>query len=171
MPSGRADYQGLASLEMLYHEASHTTVTAALEAAIETRLKATGRKEESDLWHVAQFYTVGAVTRDVLARRGQLVYQTYADKRGLYAGYWAPLMPAVDAVWRLHMEGKLDLQEAATQMVDRFTSAISLAPAMRAKGASTYAPWRTEYLRCGGARSRARERKQQRNLFSTLSIP
>jgi hypothetical protein len=90
MPSSRADYQGLASLEMLYHEASHTTVTAVLEEAISARLKATGRKDDSDLWHVAQFYTVGKVTQDVLARRG-LAYRSYADQRGLYAGpRWKP---------------------------------------------------------------------------------
>jgi hypothetical protein len=119
MPSARADYQDLASLEMLYHEASHTTVTAALEEAIEARLKATRRNADSDLWHVVQFYTVGAVTRDVLARHGQPGYQPYADKRGLYKGYWAPLIPAVDTVWADHMAGKLDLGQAVARMVDR----------------------------------------------------
>jgi hypothetical protein len=117
MPSNRADYQGLASLEMLYHEASHTTVTEPLEAAIEARMKALGRKDDSDLWHVTQFYTVGKVTREVLARHGN-AYQPYADKRGLYSGYWAPLMPAVEKVWLPHMEGKLSMQEAAVKMVD-----------------------------------------------------
>jgi hypothetical protein len=119
MPSGRADYQKLASLEMLYHEASHTTVTAPLEEALSARLGATGRNPDSDLWHVVQFYTVGAVTRDVLARHGELGYQPYADKRGLYKGYWSPLMPAVETAWRDHMAGKTDLQQAVRQMVDR----------------------------------------------------
>lgn len=118
MPSSRADYLGLAALEMLYHEASHTTVTAPLEAAIAARLKATGRKDDSDLWHVAQFYTVGKVTHDVLAR-SSIEYRTYAEQRGLYTGYWAPLMPAVESAWVAHMDGKLDLQEAVRQMVDR----------------------------------------------------
>jgi hypothetical protein len=122
MPSDRADYQGLAALEMLYHEAAHTTVTAPLEEAIAARMKASGRKGESDLWHVAQFYTVGAVTRDVLRRRAGLDYQPYADKRGLYSGYWAPLAPVVATVWRAHMDGQFGLQEAASQMVDRLPS-------------------------------------------------
>ena len=118
MPSGRADYQKLASLEMLYHEASHTTVTAPLEEALSARL-GTGRNRDSDLWHVVQFYTVGAVTRDVLAKHGELGYQPYADKRGLYKGYWSPLMPAVETAWPDHMAGKTDLQQAVRQMVDR----------------------------------------------------
>jgi hypothetical protein len=119
IPSARVDYQNMASLEMLYHEASHTTVTAPLEEAISSRLKATGRNPDSDLWHVVQFYTVGAVTRDVLVRQGELGYQPYADKRGLYTGYWSPFMPVIDTVWLDHMAGKISLQQAAQQMVDR----------------------------------------------------
>jgi hypothetical protein len=119
IPSGRRDYQDLASLEMLYHEASHTGVTVLMEEAIDLRLKASGRSQESDLWHVVQFYTVGEVTREVLARHGQPGYQPYADKRGLYAGYWAPYMKVIDTVWREHMAGKMDVEQAATAMVDR----------------------------------------------------
>ena len=119
IPSGRRDYQDLASLEMLYHEASHTGVTVIMEEAIDVRLKATGRSTESDLWHVVQFYTVGAVTREVLARHGQPGYQPYADKRGLYAGYWAPYMGVIETVWREHMAGRMDLEHAAAGMVDR----------------------------------------------------
>ena len=119
IPSARVDYQNIASLEMLYHEASHTTVTAPLEEAIGVRLKATGRNPDSDLWHVVQFYTVGAVTRDVLARHGESGYQPYADKRGLYTDYWSPFMPVVETVWLDHMAGKIDLQQAVQQMVDR----------------------------------------------------
>lgn len=119
IPSARADYQQAASLEMLYHEASHTTVTTRLEEAIERRLKATGRRDASDLWHVVQFYTVGAVTRDVLARHGENGYRPYADKRGLYERHWAPYMPVIDTVWREHMAGKVSLQKAVEQMVAR----------------------------------------------------
>ncbi|MFP5390511.1 MAG: hypothetical protein ACLGI6_03060 [Gammaproteobacteria bacterium] len=119
IPSARVDYQNMASLEMLYHEASHTTVTARLEEAISSRLSVTGRNPDSDLWHAAQFYTVGAVTRDVLARHGAYGYRPYAEKRGLYSGYWSSLMPVIETVWLDHMAGKLDLQQAAQQMVDR----------------------------------------------------
>jgi hypothetical protein len=119
MPSARVDYQGLASLEMLYHEASHTTVTTPLEEQIGAQLKATHRNEDSDLWHVVQFYTVGEATRKVLERHGAPGYQPYADKRGLYTGYWSPLMPAVREVWPRHLAGQIGLHEAAREMVDR----------------------------------------------------
>ena len=118
IPSGRVSYQDLASLEMLYHEASHTSVTEPLEAAIDARLKATGRGDGDDLWHVVQFYTVGEVTRDVLARHGEAGYRPYADKRELYSGYWAPYMPVITTIWRDHMTGKIKLQAAVQQMVD-----------------------------------------------------
>lgn len=119
MPSARVDYQDFASLEMLYHEATHTTVTEPLEEAIDTHLKNTGRNPDSDLWHVVQFYTVGAATHDVLARHGKPGYETYADKRGLYTGYWAPFMPVINSAWRRHMAGEIDMREAVKQMVDR----------------------------------------------------
>jgi hypothetical protein len=50
-----------------------------------------------------------------VARHG---YEPYADKRGLYTSYWAPFMRAVNSVWLGHMAGKVDLQEAAKEMVD-----------------------------------------------------
>jgi len=118
MPSSRGDYQVLASIEMLYHEASHTTVTAPLERAIAARLRATGRDEDSDLWHAVQFYTVGFVTGDVLARHGLPGYRPYADKRGLYAGYWAIYMPAINGGWADYLAGKTGLMQAVDTMVD-----------------------------------------------------
>jgi hypothetical protein len=66
-----------------------------------------------------QFYTVGAVTRNVLARHGEGGYRPYADKHGLYTGYWSPFLSAINPVWLDHMAGKTDLQQAARQMVDR----------------------------------------------------
>jgi hypothetical protein len=119
MPSGRADYQDAAALEMLYHEASHTSVTGPLEAMIGARLKATGRPADSELWHVVQFYTVGAVTRDVLARHGQPGYVPYAGRRGLFTGPWVGFMPAIEASWRDHMDDRTDLPQAVRNMVDR----------------------------------------------------
>lgn len=118
MPSARSEYQGLAALEMLYHEASHTTVTAPLEHALALRLEATGRDPDSELWHVVQFYTVGSVTRDVLARNGVTGDQPYADKRGLYQTVWAGFMPVIHTVWDRHLAGTIDFELAVRQMVD-----------------------------------------------------
>ncbi|GJJ05008.1 hypothetical protein RugamoR64_55460 [Duganella rhizosphaerae] len=116
IPGGRLNYQGLASLEMVYHEISHIASTAKLEDAIDARLKTTQRKLDTDLWHVVQFYTVGAVVKDALKDMG---YEPYADKAGLYKGYWSPLMPLVDGEWRAYMDGKQTFDQAVVRMVDR----------------------------------------------------
>ena len=120
---GRPSYQGLASLEMVYHEISHIASTTKLEDAIEARLKATQRKPDSDLWHVAQFYTVGAVVQDVYKRRDGIDYETYADKGGVYKGYWAPLAPLVQSEWRAYMNGQQSFEQAVVRMVDRLPAA------------------------------------------------
>lgn len=119
IPGGRPSYQGLASLEMVYHEISHIASTAKLEDAIEARLKATQRKLDTDLWHVVQFYTVGAVVKDAYKQRDGIAYEPYANKGGLYQGYWSPLAPLVDSEWRAYMDGKHTFDQAVVRMVDR----------------------------------------------------
>jgi len=116
IPSGRPSYQGLASLEMLYHETSHVQTTEPLEAAIGARLKAAGRPDESELWHVLQFYTVGRAVRLALARDG-IAYQPYADSVGLFRGYWAPFVPLIEADWQPWLEGKTGEDVAIAHMV------------------------------------------------------
>ncbi|MFZ6743371.1 hypothetical protein ACO0LC_09110 [Undibacterium sp. JH2W] len=119
MPSGRSDYQGLAALEMLYHEASHTTVTDTIVAAINDRMKATHRAGESDLWHVLQFYTVGKVTQDVLKQSGKLEYQPYALKNGLYQQAWPEFLDLIDQVWIPYLDGESSFQKAIEQAVNQ----------------------------------------------------
>ncbi|MBV6320591.1 hypothetical protein [Duganella violaceipulchra] len=116
IPGGRPSYQGLASLEMIYHEISHIASTTKLEDAIEARLKATQRKLDTDLWHVVQFYTVGAVVKNAL--KG-MEYEPYADKAGLFNGYWSPLLQPIENEWRPYMNGKQTFEQAVVRMVDR----------------------------------------------------
>ncbi|MFZ6656760.1 hypothetical protein [Undibacterium sp. TJN19] len=119
MPSGRADYQGLAALEMLYHEASHTTVTDTIVAAIDSRMKVTHHKGESDLWHVLQFFTVGKLTEDVLKERGNLDYQPYALKNGLYQRAWPEYIAVIDNTWIPYMENQMNFQQAIERAVEQ----------------------------------------------------
>lgn len=116
MPSGRADYQGLAALEMLYHEAAHMRVNAAVIDAINASLKAAGRPEDRALWHAVHFYTVGESVKTALKARG-VDYVTYADQAGLYArGPFKSFAPLLTSTWRLHMQDKLGFQAAINDM-------------------------------------------------------
>lgn len=124
IPAARPSYQDLASLEMLYHEASHVQTTDALEQAIARRLKAAGRSEDSELWHVLQFEAVGTAVADVLKRRDGTDYVPYADKAGLFKGYWAPFVPVIENDWKPWLEGKEELDAALDHMVARLPEGL-----------------------------------------------
>jgi hypothetical protein len=118
LPSGRADYQGLAALEMLYHESSHVGVTDAVEAAIDAEITATHRPPDHSLWHAVQFYTVGAVVRNVLKEHGNLDYEPYAEKNGVYRGAWSDDKALIVKYWLPYLRGESDMATAAKAMVD-----------------------------------------------------
>jgi uncharacterized protein (UPF0218 family) len=68
-------------LEVLFHEASHP-LAEKLEKDL-GRECAAQKKQCDDLWHAAQFYTVGDVVRRTLSKRG-ITYDSYAEHNGLY---------------------------------------------------------------------------------------
>jgi hypothetical protein len=117
LPSGRADYQGLAALEMLYHEATHVDVADTLTNEIDSELK-TAHRSGDQLWHAVQFYTVGYVVKDVLKRKGNLDYQTYADLNGVYTrGSWPTYHTVIEAEWLPYLQGHGTMEHATTSMV------------------------------------------------------
>ena len=119
LPSGRADYQGLAALEMLYHEATHIDVMDTVMDEIDSALKATHRSGDQ-LWHAVQFFTVGEVVKDVVHRKGNLDYQTYADLNGVYTrGNWPAYHAAIEAEWRPYLRGEVTRQQAIRGMVNK----------------------------------------------------
>jgi hypothetical protein len=124
IPAGRVSYQGLASLEMLYHEVSHVETTDGLERAIGARLKTAGKSGDSELWHVLQFYTVGAAVAGALKRRDNIVYVPYAEKAGLFKGYWAPFQDLIDSDWKLWLQGRESMDVAITHMVARLPDGL-----------------------------------------------
>jgi hypothetical protein len=119
IPAGRASYGGLAALEMLYHEAAHVQSADALQAAIARKLKAAGKPDESELWHVLQFQTVGAAVAAVVRQRDGIDYTPYAEKAGLMRGPWAGFQPLIDADWTPYLAGRESLDAALTHMVAR----------------------------------------------------
>lgn len=116
IPSGRPSYQGLASLEMLYHESSHVQTTAPLEAAIAAQMKAARKQADSELWHVLQFYTVGRAVAGALARDG-IAYRPYADRVGLFEQVWGDFVPLIAADWQPWLDGKESEDAALAHIV------------------------------------------------------
>jgi hypothetical protein len=117
LPSGWPAYDGLAALEMIYHEAVHAHADEPLMAAIDAATDAAHRPRDEHLWHAAHFYAVGLVVQDVLRRDGGVAYVPYADARGLYARSWSAYLPVLQDDWRAYVEGRGTLQQAARAMV------------------------------------------------------
>jgi len=123
IPAGRPSYQGLAALEMLYHEAAHVQSSDALAASIEARLKAAGRPTDSELWHVLHFYTVGAAVA-VAVKSDGVAYEPYAYHVGLFKTYWAAYVPLIEADWAPWLAGREGMEEALDHMVQRLPEGL-----------------------------------------------
>ena len=128
LPSGRAGYDGLASLEMIWHEASHTGPDDRLYDLIETEAKAMGRPVPRDLWHAALFEAVGVTVADVLARDGVAGYVPYADKEHVYSRGWAVYVPVLHDEWRAWIDGRGTLRGAVDGMLARLPATAASAP-------------------------------------------
>jgi hypothetical protein len=123
LPSGWDEYGGLASLEMIWHEASHAGPDERLVGLIESEAHATGRAVPENLWHAALFEAVGVTVADVYASDGVAGYVPYADKRGVYGRGWAPYVPLLHDQWRAWIAGRGTLTGAVDAMLARLPAA------------------------------------------------
>ncbi|MCK9686000.1 hypothetical protein [Scleromatobacter humisilvae] len=119
LPSGRPGYDGLASLEMIWHEASHTGADDQLVDLIETEAKAMGRPVPESLWHAALFEAVGTTVSDVLAQDGVSGYVEYAQKNGVYSRAWPAYVPVLRDDWQPWLAGRGSLKGAVDSMLSR----------------------------------------------------
>lgn len=113
--------QGDATLETLFHEASHGLV-ATLGQQLDSRLRKAGKTPTFQLVHVIIFYTAGAVAAEALAKNGVREYVPYAVKEGLYTRVpgWAHYQDICARDWQPHIDGKIDLDEALARITRDF---------------------------------------------------
>jgi hypothetical protein len=110
--------QGVAALEILFHETSHGMMDKVMDAihAAETNLNAhrSGAAFHSgSAWHAVLFYTAGDLVAEKIAG-----YTPYADKNGLWVRAWPPPdRSLIEQDWKPHMEGSVSLQQAVTKLV------------------------------------------------------
>jgi hypothetical protein len=103
----------LASLELMFHEASHHW-DQRLMKGIADAAAAIGKRPPPDLWHAVLFFNAGRITRDVLEKSGQgyelmMVQGKIFDRPGWHA--------AIGRHWPLFLSSELSRDEALRRIV------------------------------------------------------
>ena len=107
-----ASYQGMASLEMLFHEASHT-LDEKLDAALAQELGARGKLfRRRGFEHAIIFYTAGEITRRSVAG-----YEPCGIKNGVMERGWPGGLAVLEKDWKPYLEGQIDLAAAVEAVV------------------------------------------------------
>ncbi len=111
-------YQGLASLEMLLHEASHSIVDAnnsTVSKAIAAAGKKLNIKPPGDLWHAILFATSGELTRRALLIRGVRDYKPSTED--MFTRVWPKYREPIETYWYPYLSGKGTIEEAIEKVV------------------------------------------------------
>jgi len=107
--------QGLASFEMLFHEASHGLADPVREA-IDREFIARSKPIPRDLWHALLFYTTGEVVRSMLVSSGHDSYKPYAKENHLYERDWQTYQKALERDWQPYIENRSDFSTAIKRL-------------------------------------------------------
>ena len=120
MESGDRRLQGLAAVEMLYHEASHSIVfpdEGTIGAEIGAAARRSGHPEPEQFWHAVIFYSAGAVAEETFRAHGR-AYRMYADVNGLFGpNTWPTYRRPLQTHWQTYMDRGGDFRVAIDRCV------------------------------------------------------
>jgi hypothetical protein len=109
--------QGLASLELLFHESSHGW-GGRLYNGVFRAAEAQKKNVPRQLWHAVLFYNAGDLTRRQLECEGIKDYLEYAAKHGIYKNLCGDgCRDRVAAAWNRRLAGQATNQEALDALV------------------------------------------------------
>ena len=111
--SGDPAYAGDASLEMLFHEASHALIEP-IEKKLDAEAARRGRGAPKDLWHALLFYTAGELVKRQLGP----TYVPYATKNGVWARGWSDMEAALRRDWQPYLDGRVDVDHAVSALLE-----------------------------------------------------
>jgi hypothetical protein len=106
-----AGYQGLAGLEMSFHEAMHQWDDA-VAAVLRSAAPSLETNALRDLSHSLIFYTAGEAVRRVAPQ-----HVPFGERIGMWSGHRAPVRAALDGVWKPYLEGRGTRDAAITAFV------------------------------------------------------
>lgn len=109
-----ADDQGLLSLELVFHEASHHWDQQLMKAVFDAA-KQLAVPPPPDLWHAVLFFNAGKITADALAEAGIRGYELYMVRGRVFARPgWHD---AVARHWVQFLTGQLSRDEAILRIL------------------------------------------------------
>ncbi len=119
LSSGGDEHQGVAGLEILVHEASHSeSLGSPLHEELDRLFEEAGARAPFNLWHVFYFVTAGELTRRVLAEEGIDDYVPYGERVGLYRRTrWDGMHAVLLEHWVPFLRGELERDEALRRIV------------------------------------------------------
>jgi hypothetical protein len=106
---------GVAALEILFHEASHTLVRKVSEALSAEAAAQKKLFQRRSFWHAVLFYTAGE-----LVRRRFDGYTPYAIRNGIYERGWPGALPVLEKDWKPYIDGRIDLAAAVRRLVEDY---------------------------------------------------
>jgi hypothetical protein len=114
--AGDRRHQGLAGLEVMFHEASHVWDVVLMKGVND----AAGRlavRAPRDLWHALLFFNAGVITADTLTAAGVTDYRLYADVEGMFDRSYKGWRPAIAKHWTEFLAGRLSRDDAITNIL------------------------------------------------------
>jgi hypothetical protein len=118
MSSTDSSLQGLASLEMLFHESSHSPVSDLFQRVTKAASEQTV-SVPPQLWHAVLFYTAGELTTREFERHG-IAYTQYAGQ-GLYTNLCgAGCREKIVEHWTPRLGGKRSIADSLSALVASF---------------------------------------------------
>ncbi|MGO8817518.1 MAG: hypothetical protein ACLQVG_22970 [Terriglobia bacterium] len=106
---------GNAPLELLFHEACHTTgIEKRIQSMIQEEATRQSVKAPDNLWHAMIMFTVGSIARRELAGSGSHEYVPYADR---YNQLTPTERSAFERDWQPYLDGALSLEQALHDLV------------------------------------------------------
>jgi hypothetical protein len=109
-------HQGNASLEALFHEASHRW-DATLMQEVDAAAARLGVRSPRNLWHGLLFYNAGSIVSDALRAAGVADYRMYMESEQMFDRAYRGMRPAITTHWPAFLAGNLTRQQAIERIV------------------------------------------------------
>ncbi len=117
--------RGAPGLDVLYHEASHSTADpeyGTIGSAITAAAKRANRPAPDQFWHAVIFYTPGKIVEKLLDGAGLGPYAMFAKSEGLFTRDWPRYYDALERHWQPYMDGQGTLQAALADCVNQIVA-------------------------------------------------